>query len=76
MLVEGGYLHSMKLLMEKAAQTPDATSGTPEGDGGTPRRKSWRSGKSFFQLLSGRSKADDRGVEPSTKQSGKSSHKS
>lgn len=23
MLVKGGYLHSMKLLMEKAAQTPD-----------------------------------------------------
>ena len=23
MLVEGGYLHSMKLLMEKAAQNPD-----------------------------------------------------
>jgi len=23
MLVEGGYLHSMKLLMEKAAQHPD-----------------------------------------------------
>ena len=70
MLVEGGYLHSMKLLMEKAAQTPDATSRTPEGDATAPR-KSWRSGKSFFQILSGRSKADDRGAEPPAKQSGK-----
>jgi hypothetical protein len=26
MLVEGGYLHSMKLMLEKAAETPDPTS--------------------------------------------------
>jgi hypothetical protein len=26
MLVEGGYLHSMKLLIEKAAQNPDPQS--------------------------------------------------
>ena len=73
MLVEGGYLHSMKLLMEKAAQTPDATGRTPEGAAAAPSRKSWRSGKSLFQLLSRRSNADDRGAGPSTKQSGKPS---
>ena len=73
MLVEGGYLHSMKLLMEKAAQTPDATSRPPEGEAAAPSRRSWRSGKSFFQLFSGRSKADDRGVGTSTKPSGKPS---
>lgn len=61
MLVEGGYLHSLKLLMEKAAQTPDATTRTSEGGAAAPARKSWRSGKSLFNLLSGRSKADDRG---------------
>jgi hypothetical protein len=69
MLVEGGYLHSLKLLMEKAAQTTDATNRTPEGDQAAPARKSWRSGKSLFSLLSGRAKADDRGVEKSKHQS-------
>ena len=71
MLVEGGYLHSLKLLMEKAAQTPDATSGTSEGAPAAPVRKSWRSGKSLLHLLSGRAKADDRGVKNSTNESSK-----
>ena len=51
MLVEGGYLHSLKLLMEKAAQTPDATSHAPEGAPAAPVRNSWRSGKSLLHLL-------------------------
>ena len=71
MLVEGGYLHSLKLLMEKAAQTPDATSRTSEGGPAAPVRKSWRSGKSLLHLLSGRAKADDCGVKNSTNESGK-----
>ncbi len=71
MLVEGGYLHSLKLLMEKAAQTPDTTGRTPEGAPAAPVRKSWRSGKSLLHLLSGRAKADDRGVKNATNESGK-----
>ena len=37
MLVEGGYLHSMKLVIEKAAQTPDPPE-RPTGPGGPPRK--------------------------------------
>jgi hypothetical protein len=69
MLVEGGYLHSLKLLMEKAAQTTDATNRIPEGDQAARARRSWRSGKSLFNLLSGRSNADDCGVKTPTHES-------
>ena len=71
MLVEGGYLHSLKLLMEKAAQTPDTTDRTPEGAPAAPARRGWRSGRSLFHLLSGRAKADDHGVKKPTNPSGK-----
>ena len=33
MLVEGGYLHSMKLLMEKAADTPEPVAPKPVRQG-------------------------------------------
>ena len=52
MLVEGGYLHSMKRLMEKAA-TLDEPARRP------PSRISWRSARFVIGLLGGRSVAAD-----------------
>ena len=52
MLVEGGYLHSMKRLMEKAAAT-DAPAAR------TPGRMSWRSARLVIGLLGGASVAAD-----------------
>ena len=37
MLVEGGYLHSMKQIIEKAAEAPDLRK--EPGRGATPREK-------------------------------------
>jgi hypothetical protein len=51
MLVEGGYLHSMKRLIEKAAET-DAPAERPS------TRMSWRSARLVLALLGGSSGAD------------------
>lgn len=60
MLVEGGYLHSMKLVIEKAAQTPNHPSERSGGPGGPPRKTKGpgllvRSLKRLGAILLGRS---------------------
>jgi hypothetical protein len=53
MLVEGGYLHAMKQIIEKAAETPDPPRPGSEGSGpGDPHRRSGIFNRSLKKITS------------------------